>query len=388
MLNLDLGSTTNDPVVDPSRSSKNSNPIVNPPDEKRRNLYGHILGDVKEILPNFSSPEFIFGDEAQVPLHSLPTLPPSLMPTPFTTEPPAGFSYPASPDWKLSKDSQYRCGRSYTTSVSTEWTVLRDETYAQLSLTTHPTVDPVFDIATQTYIDRDPEGMVKLIAGIPFRLNLEDGASTTYACYHTLESVSSMYPDKYQELLNLTNSLYLDVFGRPPSSDGSMGEIRPIFALPFFQQNLRSENKGQQTRVEAGISDNFNGSYSIASTIWQLGQGILVPAQQIAYDGARKRIGKLLTTLKDIYQILGPLSMSRLEWEITQFHLDDNNIFSFGGLEHGGISVQFNVSSGFNGGDLVKELSLQGTWHLDEGDAFTLRTLFILLLKLPPGKVT
>lgn len=349
------------------------------------NPYGHILGNVKEIVPDLSHPEFRFPEDMRACQTSF--MPSILEPPPFTCTPPSGYYYPVSPAWSLCYDDHYRSHLCYSTSVRSDQAYLDEEKKHQLCLTTHPSVDPVFNDSHNEFIDRPFEGMVQMIAGIPYRLDIEaESFPSTFACYHTLASVENMYPEIHHELLPLTETLYLEVFGQPPSSPDGLDEIRPIFTLPFFRQNNRSENKGKPTRVEAGRSENYNGSYTLASTILQVAQGILVPAHQICYEEARGRVEKLLKIIQQLYLILGPISMSRFEWKTTQFHLEDNNIFSFGGLGQGGISIQFNVSSGFNGGNLVLEIGLiQGTWHVDGGDALTCRTLFILLLKLPPG---
>ena len=100
--------------------------------------------------------------------------------------------------------------------------------------------------------------------------------------------------------------------------------------------------------------ESFDGPYILSTTIEEGNRiGTAVPARRIAYSDRKIRIKRVLEIPTNLYQLLGPLSMSAFEWVVSQFHLEDNNVFTFGEL-HGGVSAQMNVSSGFNGGDLAK----------------------------------
>ncbi|RDB25058.1 hypothetical protein Hypma_007527 [Hypsizygus marmoreus] len=349
------------------------------------NPYGHILGQVPEQIPTMEDPDFIIspGEYAV----NLPALHETLNPPSFTSPPPDNYVYPCSPTWTKNPDKHYTSGVCYATHVSTNYSRLSQEAVEQASLTTHPTVDPVFDPVQKVYVDRTPEGMVQMRAGIPHHLDIAElNASKTYACYHTLSSIQSMYPLIYPRVLCLSEKLRLLVFGRPRSAPEVDDHIQPLFTFPFFRHNLRSKKRGATNQFGLQTTINYDGSYSLASTMEEGNAfGTLVPATQAAYPAARKRIEEVLKIIQELYQLLGPRSMSAFEWKITQFHLEDNNVFGFAGLKHGGISVQFNVSSGFNGGDLVKEIALQGTWHIDDKDAITIMTLFIMIVMLPPG---
>ncbi|KAJ6613902.1 hypothetical protein B0H10DRAFT_1951169 [Mycena sp. CBHHK59/15] len=80
-----------------------------------------------------------------------------------------------------------------------------------------------------------------------------------------------------------------------------------------------------------------------------------------------------------------PCCLSAFEWEITKFHMLDNNVFIFGGLNGPGATCcQYNSSSGK--GSLADMIGrLQGYWHADISDPWVFWTFGILLLKLPPG---
>ncbi|KAF8055374.1 hypothetical protein FPV67DRAFT_1458957, partial [Lyophyllum atratum] len=331
-------------------------------------------GMIHEIVPRPDDPEFIVPERERVRPTQLPKMPASLVPPPFTTQPPAGYSYPHSPKWSSSTDLHYTTGACYSASVSIEPGDLDREHDEQNRLTPHPTVDPVWDPVEQRFKDQSPEGMVKMVAGVPFRLDvIGEEASRTFSCFHTLDSINAMYPQIYGKILSLASRLKDEVFGKPPGQLEGGDELCPIFTLPFFRQNMRSANKGKATRVDSGISKDYDGSYSVASGIQQGdAHGTLVPIHQISYPAALERLENLLGILRDLYLELGPLSMSQFEWKLS-------------GLKQGGIAVQVNVSSGSNGGDLAKCIGdLQGKLHVDF-DVITIPTLFALILKLPPG---
>lgn len=351
-----------------------------------KNPYGHILGTVKPCRPEANEPAFVV--EAKDRAAAVPSLPESLDPPPYTSDPPSGYSYPHSPHWNLDRnDTHYRSNVCYAANVSSEYGHIEREFQEQSSLTNPPGVDPTFDGERGVYVDGAPEGMVKMVAGIPMRLDIDGGkkGTKTYACHHTLASIQTMYPDIYDEVLEISQELRLCVFGRAPSTPKGKDGVRPLYTYEFMRQNHRSQKRGQATRVEAGISENYNGSYSLASTIAEGNAlGTLVPALQVGYDAARDQIKKVLTLLRRLYLLLGPRSMTKFEWEVVQFHLDDNNVFSFTGLKHGGIAVQFNLSCGLSGGDLMRYIGrLQGTWHVDAKDALAILGMFVLMLRLP-----
>lgn len=316
-------------------------------------------------------------------------MPYSLDPPPHAAPPPKPYSYPKSPHWELQEDLTYASSVCYAADVSSNYAELCQKVQEQSSLTTPPGVDPTFDSERKIYVDGIPEGMVKMAAGIPMRIDIDGGenGSKTYACYHTLASVEAMYPDIFPEVKTLAEELRLYCFGRVPSGPEADDGVRPLYTYEFLRQNLRSKDAGKTTRVGAGLSNNYNGSYSLASTVEEgSALGTLVPALQVGYDKARNQIKKVLSILQRLYELLGPCSMSKFEWDTIQFHLDDNNVFSFSGLKHGGVAVQVNISCGLSGGNLIREIGrLQGTWHVDGKDAITILTMFVLVLRLPPS---
>ncbi|KAJ6495931.1 hypothetical protein DFH09DRAFT_838194, partial [Mycena vulgaris] len=130
-----------------------------------------------------------------------------------------------------------------------------------------------------------------------------------------------------------------------------------------------------------------DGSYSLASTVEQgQGQGSFQPAVQTDTPAARTSISRVLILAHELQQLIMPCSLSAFEWKICQFHMTDNNVFVFGGLDAGGATgCQFNSSSGM--GSLQRMIgALQGKWHADISDAWFYWTFGILMMKLPPAK--
>ena len=114
------------------------------------------------------------------------------------------------------------------------------------------------------------------------------------------------------------------------------------------------------------------------------GLGTFLPAVQANTPTAMSQIATVLVILHSLFRLIMPKCLSKFEQEITDFHSEFNNVFTFGGLEPGGVSAQMNVSA------LGKLLSffigrVQGGWHTDVSDNICRWTLFVLLLRVSPG---
>ena len=129
----------------------------------------------------------------------------------------------------------------------------------------------------------------------------------------------------------------------------------------------------------------YDGSFNLASTVMKgEGLGTFLPAVQANTRTATSQIATVLTVLHTLFRLIMPKCLSKFEQEITDFHSDFNNVFTFGGLEPGGVGAQMNVSA------LGQLLSffigrLQGGWHSDVSDSICRWTLFVLLLRVGPG---
>jgi hypothetical protein len=167
-------------------------------------------------------------------------------------------------------------------------------------------------------------------------------------------------------------------------------DIIPIYAYEGLKKNDRSSESGTRVEVIGGRQSSYNGSYSLASTVEQgVGFGSIKPVSQIAEDGFRTQLLEIIRILKRFYQLLLPISVSAFEWEITKFQLEDNNVFTAGGLDIGPVAIQMNVSDTWTeteGGDLGEEIGPnQGNIHPDDSDAMTLFTNLTVIFKLPKG---
>jgi hypothetical protein len=80
-----------------------------------------------------------------------------------------------------------------------------------------------------------------------------------------------------------------------------------------------------------------DGSFNLANTVMK-GEGLdtFLPAVQANMHTAMSQIATILTVLHSLFRLITPKCLSKFEQEITDFHSEFNNIFSFGGLEPGG----------------------------------------------------
>ena len=112
--------------------------------------------------------------------------------------------------------------------------------------------------------------------------------------------------------------------------------------------------------------------------------GTFLPAVQANTPTAMSQIATVSTVLHTLFRLIMPKFLSKFEQEITDFHSEFNNIFSFGGLEPDRVSAQMNVSAL---GQLLSFFigQVQGVWHTDVSDSICRWTLFALLLQVSPG---
>ncbi|KAF5323192.1 hypothetical protein D9619_013757 [Psilocybe cf. subviscida] len=219
-------------------------------------------------------------------------------------------------------------------------------------------------------------GMIRMEPGIPFvfRFNKEAHRLHTVGCLQTLESLKH-YPD-YPQILDASVQLAKLSWGY--SSDDGSASVPPVYELDGLKPNDRSTTRPFQ-------DDTRDGSYSLGHTVMKGdGLGTVLPSVQANSSQAVSQISAILKTLHTLRRLVMPKCLSRFENEIWDFHMDLNNVFSFGGLEPNGSSVQLNVSS--LGVNLNKAIgAVQGFWHADFLDDPQFWTLFILLLRIGPG---
>lgn len=283
--------------------------------------------------------------------------------------PPPGRYFPTAPDggYQLMRTQAYTRGFIYVA----DYDLGSMETHKNRLL--HIATPPLTLLNGRVVIP----GMIRMEPGIPFvfRFNKEAHRLHTVGCLQTLESLKH-YPD-YPQILDASVQLAMLSWGY--SSDDGSASVPPVYELDGLKPNDRSTTRPFQ-------DDTRDGSYSLGHTVMKGdGLGTVLPSVQANSVQAVSQISAILKTLHTLRCLVMPKCLSRFENEIWDFHMDLNNVFSFGGLGPNGSSVQLNVSSlGIN---LNKAIGIvQGFWHADFLDDPQFWTLFILLLRIGPGE--
>lgn len=338
--------------------------------------FGIALHRIRPLQPPEDT--FLWNDDG---IYPLPTIPSDFLRPAPAANPPPDLTYPQSPTWTLRRDHRFSRGCHYSADWSRSHSSLVAEREHILRLTTPPNTIPIWDAEMEVFVIRDIPGGVRLVPGIPMVQYL-DGISSefiTIACLQTAQSLSQL-PHSL-EIEGLFRDLFQNTFG---FDDGTI-HIDPIYTLPGLKRNDRSAQPANKHTPDGRPC--YDGSYSLAGTAMKgKGKGYWVPASQAVHEKARDQIATVLCILHRLYRLIMPHCVSKMEWDLMEFFSKLNNVFSFGGSEPGGTSVQMNVSSGFSGGDLRTMIGIaQGYWHLDSGDDLTFPTLFFLLFRLPKG---
>ena len=296
---------------------------------------------------------------------------------PDPASPPEGEYYPLAPQsgYKLVADARYKRGYVYTADYNvSEDNVKAHGKYLEC-IATPPNIEP--NLIGCSFVPSPIPGMVQMIPGIPFAFayNGNHDRLHTVGCVQTLQSLSqySDYPEILQESVKLAKLTW----GCP--AHGNTPEIAPVYELPGMKENDRS---AKRTDFHEHSSD---GSFNLANTVMKgEGLGTFLPAVQANTPTAMSQIATILSTLHKLFRLITPKCLSKFEQEITDFHSNFNNVFTFGGLEPGGVSAQMNVSAL---GELLSFFigRVQGGWHTDVSDSICRWTLFVLLLRVGPG---
>ncbi|KAF9014645.1 hypothetical protein BDZ89DRAFT_1142136 [Hymenopellis radicata] len=296
---------------------------------------------------------------------------PVLNPNPSTTSPPhPKLSFPSAPSYTLlTNDWRFRQGCAYYAPYYTASKV-KDRTRI-LATVNPPGVNPHF--SNGTFENTPIDGMVQMPLGIPFGVALDDDLArwVTVACAHSLESLKAvMDAATFTRVESLSSRLWDITWGA--------GGRTPIYMLPGLIRNNRSS--------KAPPGGGPDGSYNLASTLENRGDGLTVPAVQASSLEARNTIGETLEIISELYSEVMTYSISNEESSLTTFRDIDMNVFSIGRPYPGPTSVQQNVSSASKGGGLAEFIGkIQGQWHADVHDHHARWTLLILLFRLPPG---
>jgi hypothetical protein len=296
--------------------------------------------------------------------------------SPDPVSPPDGDYYPLAPltGYKLVVDVRYKRGYVYIADYNVSEENIQAHGKLLEHIATPPNIEP--DLIGGSFVASPIPGMIHMVPGIPFALAYHGDHNRlhTVACAQTLESLQH-YPD-YPVILQQSVKLAKLTWGCP--AHGNTPEIPPIYELPGMKENDRSTKR---TNFHEHAHD---GSFNLANTVMKgEGLGTFLPAVQANTPTAMSQISTVLTVLHTLFRLITPKCLSKFEQEITDFHSEFNNVFTFGGLEPGGVGAQMNVSA------LGKLLSffigrVQGGWHSDVSDNICRWTLFVLLLRVGP----
>ncbi|KAL0057498.1 hypothetical protein AAF712_015860 [Marasmius tenuissimus] len=292
---------------------------------------------------------------------------------------PAKFTYPLGRTFHLRDNLEYRCGCSYNASYnvpddkSSEWDYLAQ-------ITTPPGTAPTqYNPDTQKYETRPIEGMVQLVPGIPFCVDL-DGDQTQSITVSTLiddrvlHEYSATWPDA-KKAVEVLDELEEVTWATYPEG----GEKLPaIYELEGLKPNMRSSKKpGKLDCSSSHASSPLEGN----------GKRWGVPMIQADSPDAITVRARILGLLSQLYWLVAPFALSLFEFDITTFRNLDLNIFSFGGILPTRLTgMQTNGSSGWTGGDLRSFIGLlQGSWHVDVKDDPCRWTMLVIQLWMPPG---
>lgn len=298
----------------------------------------------------------------------------SLIPSEPAT-PPEGRAYPKASEYICNEefDPQYASGYFFHTDYYTS-----DAPALRLDMTsidTPPFVDPT--VTESGALVRKPiPAMHQLLPGYAYVafVNGDPKCAYTETCLHTLKSLRR-WPKIFLQIEPLVLELLTLTFGRVETPDKP--GVTPIFEF-LAVHNGRSPGQAEGS---------FDGSYNLAGTNSEgQGSGLFKPAIQTENPTARAHIKRVLELVHALWRLIMPLCISKLEWDILEFHAILCNIMAFGGCEPGPTACQLNVSSSATGGDLVKWIGKrQGWWHVDQKDDPCRRTLLLIFLRLPKG---
>ncbi|KAJ7045949.1 hypothetical protein C8F04DRAFT_1066822 [Mycena alexandri] len=335
-------------------------------------MYGMPLTGVQPIAPDVG--EFVWEAHEYASTQGDETLPQVHEPAPSKT-PPANCWYPQAPSFHLEENLGYRRGKVYWSNFYVEdKSIVRRHALCTIN---PPDIEATFD-ERGVFIEKPLPGMTRQIMGIPYiqRVNGNPHHTITVAVAQTSNSLERFGNGISTRVKVLEKELFILMFGSNPNGP-------PEDSIPALY-NLGLKRNDRSSKPPPG-STSKDGSYSLAATVEKgQGQGCFQPAVQNSTPLAQQLIGRALTIVHELQQLIMPCCISKFEMEMIRFITDYNNIFVFGGLGPGATGLQLNVSSGLR--DLLLSIGeLQGRWHTDYGDEDSMWSMVILMLKLPPG---
>ncbi|KAJ7021111.1 hypothetical protein C8F04DRAFT_1195792 [Mycena alexandri] len=335
---------------------------------EQRTLFGHP----KNVEPIRPEPlEYVFTTE-ELSCAPRPTedvlIPPPLGPD--DPPPPNRFLFPKAGVFTLKKTSAYQRGYVYTTPYYLASKPL--DHHRMLRVVAPPQLSPT--VVNGEYVHHSVPECVQMVPGVPFAFEIDGHPDElhTIGAVHTFESLR--HEPEFDEILENTILVAKGLRGCRPV--GNTDEIFPITAF-----NIKTNDRSP-ANVPAGSNA---GSYNLASTLLKgNGPGIVLPAAQVDTPEFTAQITTLLRCLGVLRRLLLRKTLSKFEYEATEFNSEDMNVVGFGGLEaNNATSCQLNLSPIWQ--LLSNALGLQGSPHPDVKDEETRKTYFLLLLSLPPG---
>ncbi|KAF5373223.1 hypothetical protein D9757_010568 [Collybiopsis confluens] len=362
-------------------------------DNLRRNLDRPIPNDAQRARPastvslpfgfneseviSLPPPASLFSYRNPLNMFEPDVLPSVIEPTPAKPSD-NNHTYPQSPTWTLKHSQAYITGICYTSPSSTSYNSKFIEKRRMYMLTTPAEATPVWDEAEQAYNFPDIPGMVKMIPGISYAVELDgDTRESLFVAAVQTETSLNKYGSLGVEAVTLLHQLSSHVWGDPEN------KTPPLYAIEGLERNDRygapTPNSGSDAR--------YTGSFSLGATVEKgHAQGKVVPARQPNHTVGINISHQTMLKVGRLYRLLAKLCLPKREYDLIDFHGIDNNLFSLGGLGPSGISVQLNTSFVTNAKNLIDHIgALQGKWHIDGSDDITIPTLFLLFLRLPKG---
>ncbi|KAL1684696.1 hypothetical protein GGG16DRAFT_119562 [Schizophyllum commune] len=343
-------------------------------------LYGIPLDQIKPMDIAMTGDRVFQWDSALCSCDPLPaTLELQPLPRPPEQSAPQGYCYPEADAYRLKTGTAYLRGCYYAAPFNPA--SREEKRHALLSIATPPETRARWDAEAHTWRNDPILGCLAMPPGIPFVAEIEGDPRRlfTVACFHTLSSLRQ-YPDRYPRIHAASQELYHIIFGRCGASGDPISY--PFFSLPGLRRNDRSG-----TVDKLSFLYRHNGSFNISSTLMQgQGQGTVLPAEQIDSPESVHILGRMGQLIHELYHLIVPTCVSKLEWEASQFRMADLNVKATGGLEPAATAVQVNVSSAVNDVSLEDVIgSVQGRYHTDAHDSPALWTLGAVFFRLPPN---
>lgn len=288
---------------------------------------------------------------------------------PPSDTPPVGFTFPRSLRYEVIHTRYYQ--RGYVAVANFETSQKSQIKSAQMRMLL-PRESKAIHPLNSPYQPPVIPGCVRLVPNLPMAQTIDGDSKVclTVAGIQTLASMKQvLWPHKWPPFLQRFIRLAENTWGTKTRE--------PFFTQPGLKRNDRSAKDFPE--------DSYDGSYNLASTVIKGdGQGTVAPAVQARTEESAVQIQEIIDDLVFMGREVLKAVCSKNEWEMIQFHSEDNNVFSCGGA-HLATNIQGNVAC------FVRELSdaigaLQGAFHFDQGDDFVRFTVGVLLLRLPSGK--